>query len=86
MQEVGPHLDFLDLVQLVYIAVARKQRLAVHQLAHEAADSPHIDAASVGERYGLALLLPRRPQQQLRRAIPATNMSGATIRTANERW
>ena len=33
---------FLNEVKLVHFAVAREQRLAVAQLAHDAADGPHV--------------------------------------------
>mmetsp|Transcript_19412 Transcript_19412/g.42049 ORF Transcript_19412/g.42049 Transcript_19412/m.42049 type:complete len:493 (-) Transcript_19412:1312-2790(-) len=62
--------DLLDLVQLVQVAVARKQGLAVHQLTHEAADGPHVDGRPVHGLHVLALLPEGGAQQQLGGAVP----------------
>jgi hypothetical protein len=53
-------MDLYD-VELVDLALARVERLAVCELAHDAANGPHV--------HGLAVV--GIPEQQLRRAVPA---------------
>lgn len=53
---------FLNRIELVKLRFPRKERLAVRELSHDAADRPHVHWLPVV----------RLAQKQLRRAVPAS--------------